>query len=233
MSAVNNGKTLASSMVIGILESFAILILSSVDDTYTAMRNIVAVAIGVFLCVLAVYETKELCIEYYTGVGKMKVGVDTIQSAPEEGYVALINIETVDDTCKVPTRGSSEAAGYDLYAHLDIDEIAVAPHTTMKIGTGIKMEIPSGFFGALFARSGLASKKGLRPANAVGVIDADYRGEIIVALHNDTDEYQTIQNNERIAQIVIMPFLPVEFNKVDSLTKTDRGDGGFGSTGVK
>lgn len=162
----------------------------------------------------------------------MRIGVDGAYN-DNAGYIAIIDIETVDDSCKMPTRGSEDAAGYDLYAHLDVDEIAIMPHSTVKIGTGIKMSIPAGYFGAVFARSGLASKNGLRPANAVGVIDADYRGEVIVALHNDTNDYQTIKNNDRIAQIVIMPFLQVEFNKVDKLDATDRGDGGFGSTGTK
>lgn len=95
------------------------------------------------------------------------------------------------------------------------------------------MEIPEGYFGAVFARSGLATKRGLRPANCVGVIDSDYRGEIIVALKNDSGGLQVINEGERIAQIVIMPYLQVEFNKVDTLEDTDRGAGGFGSTGIK
>lgn len=161
----------------------------------------------------------------------MKVGIDGKYS--DSGYIAIVNMEKIDDSCKEPTRGSDDAAGYDLYAHLDVDALAIAPHTTEKIGTGIKLSIPVGYFGAVFARSGLATKSGLRPANAVGVIDSDYRGEIIVALHNDTDNYQVIKNNERIAQIVIMPFLTVEFESVDSLDTTGRGEGGFGSTGNK
>ena len=94
------------------------------------------------------------------------------------------------------------------------------------------MEIPEGYFGAIFARSGLATKQGLRPANCVGVVDADYRGEVIVALHNDTAEAREIAAGERIAQIVIMPYLSVEFTEVDNLSSTARGEGGFGSTGT-
>ena len=94
------------------------------------------------------------------------------------------------------------------------------------------MELPNGTFGAIFARSGLATKKGLRPANCVGVCDSDYRGEYIVAIHNDTDEMMTITAGERIAQLIVMPFVAVEFNIVDKLTETQRGNGGFGSTGV-
>lgn len=99
------------------------------------------------------------------------------------------------------------------------------------IGTGIALEIPEGYFGAVFARSGLASKMGLRPANCVGVIDSDYRGEIKVAVHNDTDFEQFFNSGERIAQLVILPYLPVEFEEVDELSDTCRGSGGFGSTG--
>ena len=108
----------------------------------------------------------------------------------------------------------------------------IKPYGTMKIHTGLAMEIPRGYFGAIFARSGMATKRGLRPANCVGVIDSDYRGEIIVALRNDSDSEQVITSGERIAQIVIMPYLPIEFNEVNSLEDTERGDGGFGSTGV-
>ena len=105
------------------------------------------------------------------------------------------------------------------------------PSILQKIGTGIACALPENTFGAIFARSGLATKQGLRPANCVGVVDEDYRGEIIVALHNDTDEIQMIQPYERIAQLVVMPFIPVEFNVVDELDTTERGNGGFGSTG--
>lgn len=140
-----------------------------------------------------------------------------------------INIKKLSPTAEIPTTGSKYAAGYDLYA--DCSEKAVAAHSTEMIGTGLALEIPEGYFGAIFARSGLASKEGLRPANCVGVVDSDYRGEVKVALHNDTDVARTVTHGERIAQLVIMPYLPVEFNVVDELTDTDRGEGGFGSTG--
>ena len=143
----------------------------------------------------------------------------------------MINIQLLNDLAKVPTRGSEYAAGYDLYAATSY-AIDIAPHSTVKIGTGIAIELEPYTFGAIFARSGLATKKGLRPANCVGVVDADYRGEVIVALHNDTDEMMSIEPGERIAQLVILPFIPVQFNVVDSLTETERGDGGFGSTGA-
>lgn len=141
-----------------------------------------------------------------------------------------INIKLLNENAKVPTRGSEYAAGYDLYAATDYD-IEIAPHSTVKIGTGISVELPNGTFGAIFARSGLATKKGLRPANCVGVCDSDYRGEYIVPMHNDTDEVMTIASGERIAQLIVMPFVRIEFNIVDELTETKRGDGGFGSTG--
>lgn len=142
----------------------------------------------------------------------------------------MINIQLLNDLAKIPTRGSEYAAGYDLYAATSY-AIEIAPHSTVKIGTGIAVELKPDTFGAIFARSGLATKKGLRPANCVGVCDSDYRGEYIVPLHNDTDEVMTIEPGERIAQLVILPFIPVQFNVVDNLSETGRGDKGFGSTG--
>ena len=128
--------------------------------------------------------------------------------------------------------GSADAAGYDLYAcPADGQCVTIAPHVTAMIGTGLALAIPAGYFGGVFARSGLASKQGLRPANCVGVIDADYRGECTVALHNDTDEVRTVAPGDRIAQLVILPFLAAEFAEADALDETDRGAGGFGSTG--
>lgn len=132
----------------------------------------------------------------------------------------------------LPTSGSKYAAGYDLYAHTETGAQRIPAGKTEKIGTGICVEIPEGYFGAIFARSGLATKRGLRPANCVGVIDSDYRGELIVALHNDTAECETIHEGDRIAQLVILPYLAVDFEEVDKLEDTERGDGGFGSTGV-
>ena len=141
-----------------------------------------------------------------------------------------IKIKKLTRTAKLPTRGSTSAAGYDLYA--DASSI-IKPHTTVKVGTGLAVEIPEGYAGFIFARSGLATKQGLRPANCVGVCDSDYRGEYIVALHNDTDEPQPVAMGDRIAQLVIMPYLPVEFTEVANLSETERGTGGFGSTGSK
>jgi dUTP pyrophosphatase len=141
-----------------------------------------------------------------------------------------IKVKKLKDNAKIPTRGSKYAAGYDLYACID-EEVTIAPHKTEKIGTGLSVAVPEGYFGAIFARSGLAAKEGIRPANCVGVADSDYRGEYIVALHNDTDEPRTIEPQERIAQLVIMPFLEAEFEETEELSETQRGSGGFGSTG--
>lgn len=140
-------------------------------------------------------------------------------------------IRKLYDDASLPTRGSSKAAGWDLYAHTGGDEITIWPGDTVKIGTGIAAAIPSGYFGGIFARSGLAAKQGLRPANCTGVVDSDYRGEIIAAIHNDSHEARTIRNGDRIAQLVVIPYLANEYIVTDTLDDTERGDGGFGSTG--
>ena len=143
-----------------------------------------------------------------------------------------IQVKKLRDSATLPHRGSAFAAGYDLYAApADGKAIEIQPHTTAMVGTGLTVAIPEGYFGGVFARSGLASKQGLRPANCVGVIDADYRGECTVALHNDTDAPRTILPGERIAQLVILPFLAAEFAEAEALPETERGTGGFGSTG--
>lgn len=141
-----------------------------------------------------------------------------------------VRVKKINQKAVLPTCGSAFAAGYDLYACID-EPVEIYPHGTIKIGTGLIMETPDPFWLGIFARSGLATKQGLRPANCTGVIDPDYRGEIIVALHNDTDEIQTIQPQERIGQAILMPRYIIDFEEVDELTDTDRGDGGFGSTG--
>lgn len=131
-----------------------------------------------------------------------------------------------------PTRGSTAAAGYDLYVPRDENGIGLPAHETKLIDIGIAIELPEGTFGAIFARSGLATKQGLRPANCVGVIDSDYRGEIKVALHNDSNEHRVVSGGERIAQLVVIPYLNVELFEADELSDTERGEGGFGSTGA-
>ena len=143
-----------------------------------------------------------------------------------------INIKKLDPRAITPTYGSEFAAGADLYALTD-ENVTINPSETVLIHTGISMEIPQGFGGFIFARSGLASKKGLAPANKVGVIDADYRGEIMVALHNHSAVPVQITSGERIAQLVIMPFEAAEFIECEELSETVRGSGGFGSTGTK
>ena len=146
--------------------------------------------------------------------------------------MATVQIKKLSERAKLPTAGSQYAAGYDLYACLDgIETVTIPPHTTVKIGSGIAVALPEGTFGAVFARSGLASKEGLRPANCVGVIDCDYRGECIIALHNDSESERTVHHGDRIAQMVLLPYLPMEFEEVGELSETVRGAGGFGSTG--
>lgn len=143
-----------------------------------------------------------------------------------------MNFKKLNENATTPTRGSEEAAGWDLYACID-KEIWIQPHETVKIGTGLAIAIPTGYYGAIYARSGIATKQGLRPANAVGVIDSDYRGELIVALHNDSEHPQSVVPAERIAQIIVCPYMNVKWNEVKELDITERGEGGFGSTGIK
>jgi len=143
-----------------------------------------------------------------------------------------LNVKKLNDAAVLPTYGTEYSAGADLYACIENNEI-INPGETKLIKTGLSMEIPIGYAGLIYARSGLASKKGLAPANKVGVVDSDYRGEVMVALHNHSNVPQEISPNERIAQLVIAPFLKVEYNLVDELNETVRGEGGFGSTGTK
>lgn len=142
-----------------------------------------------------------------------------------------VKVKKLREDAVVPAYGSTAAAGADLYACLDKDQVEIAPGETVMISTGIAMEIPEGFVGLLYARSGLASKKGLAPANKVGVIDSDYRGEIKVALHNHSQKAASIEQGERVAQLVIAPFLKAAFEETTELSNTERGTGGFGSTG--
>ena len=142
-----------------------------------------------------------------------------------------IKIKRLNNNAIIPTRGSEKSAGYDIYACWD-NEIVIKHQETVKIGTGIAIQPPEGYFGAIFARSGLVIKNSLRPSNCVGVCDQDYTGEYIVALHNDDDERsQVIKNGDRIAQLIFLPYTDVEFCEVNKLKKTERGAGGFGSTG--
>ena len=143
-----------------------------------------------------------------------------------------INIKKLNPHAILPTYGSPSAAGADLYALLDGD-VTIAPGETYLVHTGIALELPEGYAGLIYARSGLASKKGLAPANKVGVVDPDYRGEVMVCLHNHSDKDQVIDDGERIAQLVITPYITASFIEVEELSDTVRGEGGFGSTGRK
>ncbi len=145
---------------------------------------------------------------------------------------AKVNFKKLDERATVPSYGSQFSAGSDLYSVCD-EAVTIGSGETVLIHTGLSMEIPQGFVGLIFARSGLATKKGLAPANKVGVIDCDYRGEIMVALHNHSSEERVIEHGERIAQLVIMPYLACEFIEQKELSDTLRGDRGFGSTGTK
>ena len=143
-----------------------------------------------------------------------------------------IKVKKIDERATLPTYGTEISAGADLYALSD-GAVEIAPHETKFMHTGLSMEIPSGYVGFVCARSGIALKRGLAPANKVGVVDSDYRGEIMVAIHNHTNEKQVIENGERVAQIIILPYLAAEYVESDSLSDTQRGEGGFGSTGNK
>jgi len=143
-----------------------------------------------------------------------------------------VNVKKLKENAVLPTYGSEFAAGADLYACIEND-ILIFPGETVMIGTGLAMEIPEGYAGLIYARSGLASKRGLAPANKVGVVDPDYRGEFMVALHNHSKDTQTVAKGERIAQLVITPCIQVAFTETDELNDTVRGAGGFGSTGTK
>ena len=143
-----------------------------------------------------------------------------------------VRIKKLNERAVIPTYGSAGSAGGDLYS-AEENDITVAPGQTAFIGTGLAVEIPQGLVGLVYARSGLACKRGLAPANKVGVIDSDYRGEIKVALYNHGKESQTVAKGERIAQLVIAPFVFAEYEETDDLSDTVRGEGGFGSTGRK
>lgn len=143
-----------------------------------------------------------------------------------------VAIKKLNPQAKLPVYGSPCAAGADLFACTDGD-VTIQPHETVMIPTGLAMELPVGYAGFIYARSGLASKKGLAPANKVGVVDCDYRGEVKVALHNHGNVSQTVSCGERIAQLVVAPYVTAQFEEAEELSQTVRGEGGFGSTGTK
>lgn len=154
-----------------------------------------------------------------------------------------VKIKKLTETAKIPTKAHTEDAAFDLYADIPNDTfipwgsteerngLKILPHTTVKVGTGVAMAIPNGYWGSIYARSGIATKQGLRPANAVGVVDSSYRGEIIVALHNDSSETQIIEHGQRIAQFMLAPVISTEFEETDNLDETSRGAEGFGDSG--
>lgn len=143
-----------------------------------------------------------------------------------------VNIKKLNENARIPVYSTEFSAGADLYGLLE-EPVTIKKGETKLIKTGLSMEIPVGYVGLIYARSGLATKKGLAPANKVGVIDSDYRGEIMVALYNQSDCDQVVENGERIAQMVIAPFIQADFDLKDELNETVRGLGGFGSTGTK
>ena len=145
---------------------------------------------------------------------------------------APVSVKLLDPRAKLPAYGSPDAAGADLYA-ITGGPVAIAPGQTVLIHTGLALAIPQGYVGLVCARSGLAAKEGLAPANKVGVIDADYRGELMVSLHNHSGEERVVEDGQRIAQLVVPPYLTAHFTPVDQLEDTQRGSGGFGSTGNK
>ena len=143
-----------------------------------------------------------------------------------------VKIKKISELAKIPTYGTEFSAGADIYALLD-EAVTIAPNETVMIKTGLQMEIPENYVGLIYPRSGISVKRGLAPANKVGVIDSDYRGEVMVALHNHSTENQTVEPFERIAQLVIAPYIQASFEEADCLEESTRGEGGFGSTGKK
>lgn len=146
--------------------------------------------------------------------------------------MAIVKYIKLNEKAIVPTYGTEYAAGADIYALLD-EDVTINPGETVMIHTGIAMQIPDGTAAFIFARSGTATKRGLAPANKVGVIDSDYRGEVMVPIHNHSAQTQQIAGGERIAQMVIMPYVKAEFLESDTLDETERAQKGFGSTGIK
>lgn len=145
---------------------------------------------------------------------------------------APVSVKLLDPRAKLPAYGSADAAGADLYALTD-DPVTIQPGETALIRTGIALAVPRGYVGLVYARSGMACKRGLAPANKVGVIDADYRGEVMIFLHNHGRDPQVVEDGDRVAQLVIAPYLTAQFQAADDLDETGRGSGGFGSTGRK
>lgn len=169
--------------------------------------------------------------------GKYPVNIDCNLSTNFSGIKLDLKIQRLTDTAKLPTKAHEEDACFDIYADIPASEydeggVTIHPHQTVLIPTGFATEIPHGFWGAIFARSGLASKQGLRPAQGVPVIDEPYRGQWIIPLHNDSEETRIIHYGDRICQFILLPYFDTTLIEVDNLSETDRGEGGFGSTGT-
>lgn len=198
---------------------------------YEMVQWIIIVALIIWLCTL--YRLRNNDINFLND--RISYVFQDIQNIDRNnGIKKLIKVVKTNSNAKLPYKGSENAAGHDLYALLKNkdSELIIPPHETAKIGTGLKIAIPEGYMGLIYARSGLATKEGLAPANKVGVVDADYRGEIIVALHNHTNEEKYIKYGDRIAQLIITPYEDCIFCETDELNETERGSGGFGSSGI-
>lgn len=177
-----------------------------------------------YLLILNLVLTATLSIT----ISILKNDIDVINSKVKKKRKTLKF--TLDEFAIIPTKGSDNSAGFDLYSNM---ETTIKPNETVLIHTGLYTEIPKGYFGGIYARSGLATKEDLAPANKVGVIDCDYRGEILVPLHNHGTQIRKIETGQRIAQLIIQPYLRCGLEYVDNLSNTERGSGGFGSTGKK
>ena len=178
--------------------------------------------------------------------GKYSIDIDCNLNTNFSGIKLDLKIQRITDTAKLPTKGHEDDACFDIYADIPnatyeyFDAairktgkgVVIQPHQTVLIPTGFATEIPHGFWGAIFARSGLASKQGLRPAQGVPVIDESYRGQWLIPLHNDGNEVQIIHHGDRICQFMLLPYFDTNLIEVDNLSETDRGEGGFGSTGI-
>lgn len=158
--------------------------------------------------------------------------VEDIEIRKAKYKMENVKIKKLKENVVIPKKAFPYDAGFDLSACLDCDSVSIPVGKTIKIGTGLAMAVPNGYFGGIFARSGLSTKQGLRPANCVGVLDSSYRNEVIVPLYNDSDEVRIVKNGDRIAQLIILPVYDTNMEVVDELNETDRGMGGFGSTGI-
>ena len=177
-----------------------------------------------------VHNVLHECLMFMIVYALAIIGESLLNGRTSNNSRPTLEICKLKEDAVIPTKGSDKAAGLDLYANIG-EFVKIPPHKTVKIPTGIAVAIPDNCFGAIYARSGLATKKGLAPANCVGVVDSDYRGEVIVALHNNSNFSAVVQPGDRIAQMVIHKFENVELVETDKLGDTQRGAGGFGSTG--